>query len=413
MSTHLEDRLTSVLADAADVAPMPGYDPVDAVRGRQRRRRNRHVAVAAACAVAVATAGSVTAVRVAVPTVDHRVGSVVSPDRIPDFARLSSPEKVWPRAVHRLPAELPDGSGYAVSQVLGDGKYLVLLGRDKVAPSVFDQRAGTVTPVATPDRFEGLARPDVTMARAIGDRVVWFVSGFRSNKWLHEAWTAPLRGGTPVRLAVMTDGVGPRFMVAGNGIAWEQQLSDPESPGGISSVIRTVSLDGGEVRDVPGTVGFTLAQVEPWVTTQRIATGLYPKTSGELLNVVTGERRRWTANDKIQFLRCGPTWCSGDGSSGVALQNLDGTGYTELRHSGTLEQRMGGRLAVGTLGLPDWRGGMIWDRTTGRAARYATPKPAGPISVVNTAMNSDFEPPVVAWWPDDKTMMVLDLTAIR
>jgi hypothetical protein len=406
MSTHLEDRLTSILADAADVAPVPGYDPVDAVRGRQRRRRNRHVAVAAACAVAVATAGSVAAVRVAVPTVEHRAGSVVSPDRIPDFAKLAGPEKVWPRAVHRLPAELPDGSGYAVAQVLGDGKYLVLKGRDTVAPSVYDQRAGTVAAVAAPEHFEGLAHPEVLMARAIGDRAVWFVRGFRRNQSATEAWTVPLRGGTPVRLAGMGDGVGARFMVVGNAIAWE------ESPGE-RTFIRTVSLDGGGPREVPGTEGFTLAQVEPWVTTQRIATGLYPKTSGELLNVVTGERRRWAANDKVQFLRCGPTWCFGAGSGGVVLQNLDGTGYTELGYGGTLEQRMGGRLAVGTLGAPDTGLHVIWDRETGRAARYTVPRPAGPISIVNTAMNSDFEPPVVAWRPDDKTMMVLDLTAIR
>ncbi|GLH96732.1 hypothetical protein [Phytohabitans aurantiacus] len=413
MSTHLEDRLASVLTDAAEAAPVPGYDPVEAVRGRQRRRRNRHAVVAAACAVAVAAAGSVATVRLAVPTVDHRVGSVASPDRIPDFANLASPEKVWPRAVHRLPATLPDGSAYTVAQVLGDGRYLVLTGEDTVAPSVYDQRAGTVTALATAAPFDGLARPGTRMARAIGDRAVWFVSGFRNNKGVSEAWTAPLRGGTPVRLVSMAEGVGPRFMVAGNGIAWEKQLSDPSAPGGISSVIRTVSLDGGGVRDVPGTKGFTLAQVEPWVTSQRIATGLYPKTSGEMLNVVTGERRRWSANDKVQFLRCGPTWCSGDGSGGVVLQNLDGTGYTELGYGGSLEQRMGGRLAVGTLGLPDWRGGMIWDRTTGRAARYTTPKPAGRITVVNAVINSDSEPPVQIWLPDDKTMMVLDLTAIR
>lgn len=406
MSTHLEDRLASVLTDAAEAAPVPGYDPVDAVRGRQRRRRNRHVVVAAACAVAVAAAGSVATVRLAVPTVDHRVGSVASPDRIPDFANLASPEKVWPRAVHRLPAELPDGSGYVVAQVLGDGRYLVLKGQNTVAPSVYDQRAGTVAAVATAGHFEGLAHAEVLMARAVGDRTVWFVRGFRRNQPATEAWIAPLRGGTPVRLASMGDGAGARFMVVGNAIAWEYSPGD-------RAVIRTVSLDGGEPRDVPGTEGFTLAQVEPWVTTQRIATGLTPKTSGELLNVVTGERRRWSANDKVQFLRCGPTWCSGDGSGGVVLQNLDGTGYTELGYGGSLEQRMGGRLAVGTLGPLGARGGLIWDRTTGRAARYTTPKPAGPISVVSGVITTDFEPPVVAWRPDDKTMMVLDLTAIR
>lgn len=414
MSTHLEDRLTGLLADAADTAPMPEYDPMEAVRGRQKRRRRRHVAVAAACAAAVATTGSVVAVNAAVPAVDHRVGTVVSPDRIPNFASLAGPEKVWPEAVHRLPDRLPDGSQYAVAQVLTDGRYLVARAHDTVAPSVYDRRAGTVTPVATVAQFNGLAMARLQMARAVGDRVVWFVSGFRDNQPVHEAWTVSLRGGAPVRLASMPDGAMPRFMVVGNAIAWEQRIpGSAESAGGPRDVIRMVSLDGGAPRDVPGTDGYTLAQVAPWITTQRLASGITPKTSGELRNVATGERLRWTAHERIQFLRCGPTWCAGTGFGGVALQNLDGTGYTELNYGGTLAPRMAGRLAVGSLDLPDGPRQVVWDRTTGRAAQYTNLRSEDPTMGKTGVHLSDFEPPVVAWRPDDKTLMVLDLAAIR
>ncbi|MCW6004143.1 hypothetical protein K1W54_06055 [Micromonospora sp. CPCC 205371] len=415
MSTHLEDRLSGVLADAADAAPVPGYDPVDAVRGRQRRRRNRHVAVAAACAVAGATAGSVAVVRAAVATVDHRVGSVASPGRIPDLANLARPAEVGPRGVHRLPAKLPDGSDYTVAQVIGDDRYLVVRSIRSAAPSVYDRRAGTVTDLATPAKLDGLADTTFMMARVVGERVVWFVDGWRRNQGLREAWMVPLSGGTPVRLESMADGAAPRFMVVGNAIAWEQQVpGSAESPGGPRDVIRTVSLDGGAPHDIPGTEGFSLAQVAPWITNQKLATGVTPKSSGELRNVATGERLRWTANSKIQFLRCGPAWCAGTGyGGGVALQRLDGTGYTELPYSGSLAPTADGRLAVGGLKLPSGDRQVVWDQTTGRAAAYAEPRPEGPLKVVTGAPLSDFEPPVLTWRPDGGTLMVLDLTAIR
>src|SRR5688572_29807322 len=57
MSSNLEDRLTSTLARAADEAPLPATDPLDAVRGRQRRRRRHRATLAAACAVAVVAVG--------------------------------------------------------------------------------------------------------------------------------------------------------------------------------------------------------------------------------------------------------------------------------------------------------------------------------------------------------------------
>lgn len=407
MSTHLEDRLTGVLADAADTAPVPGYDPVEAVRGRQRRRRNRHMVVAAACAVAVAAVGSVTAVRVTAPTVDHGVAA----DQIPDFANLAGPEKVWPGAVHRLPAKLPDGSEYAVAQVIDENRYLVVRSIRAAGPSVYDRRAGTVIDLATPAKLDGLADNFLHMTRVVGDRAVWFVDGWRDGQGRREAWVAPLDGGTPVRLESMADGAAPRFMVVGNAIAWEQEK--PGSAGYPHGVIRMVSLDGGAPRDVPGTDDLTLTRVAPWATTQRLASGIVPKTSGELHDLATGARLRWTANDKIQLLRCGPTWCTGEGVEGVAIQNLDGTGYAELGYRGHLEQRMDGGLAVGTLDLPGGYRGLVWDRTTGRAAQYPTPQPeGGPVAAIEVR-TPESDVPVVTWRPDDKTMMVLDLTAIR
>ncbi|MGC3862222.1 hypothetical protein ACPSM1_18745 [Micromonospora chersina] len=418
MSNDLEEHLTRTLARAAEEAPVPGYDPVDAVRGRQRRRRRRRAALAAACAVVVAAVGVATGVRTAVPPPDPGPHYVFSPDRIPDFTHLPEPEKLWPDAVHRLPATLPDGSRYAVAAVLGDDRYLVA--RDglsgEAAPSVFDTRAGTVTPLGTSAVGDGLARSRVLMAREVNGQAVWFVEGTRSNRPVREAWAAPLDGGPARRLTDLPDGSSPRFSLAGDAIIWQQEAQGSwKLPAGPPVSIRTVPLSGGPAVDVPGSQGFDIANAAPWIINQRYGTGVEAKTSGELRNVVTGERRRWQAAGGIQFVWCGPTWCTGRGSGDrVALQSLDGTEVVQLPWTGELKPSMAGRLAVGQLELPTSTLRLVWDRTTGRAAGVAEPRPADASPGYGWNLQlMDIEPEVLTIRSDDRERIVLDLRAVR
>ncbi|WP_319460477.1 hypothetical protein [Micromonospora sp. RTP1Z1] len=413
MSNDIEERLTRTLAWAAEDVPVPGYDPVDAVRGRQRRRRRRRAILAAACAVVVAAVGVVTGVRMAVPPPDPGPHYVFSPDRIPDFTNLPEPEKLWPDAVHRLPAALPDGSRYAVVAVLGDDRYLVARDRPtgEAAPSIFDTRAGTVTVLGTSAVSDGLAMSSVLMAREVDGRAVWFLSGFRNSRSVREVWVAPLDGTAATRLALLPNGSAPRFGVAGDKIFWEQEH---RAKGRVFRVIRSVSVHGGAVTDVPGSAGFQSANVSPWITDQYMSTASL-HTRGLLLNVVTGERLSWTANKRIQFVRCGPTWCTGRGSADrVALQSLDGSNPVELPWPGELSPAYGGRFAVGQLDLPATTLHLVWDRTTGKAAGVNQVRAEGesPGFGWNNQL-ADFEPAVLTWRADGDQHIVLDLAAVK
>jgi hypothetical protein len=130
---------------------------------------------------------------------------------------------------------------------------------------------------------------------------------------------------------------------------------------------------------------------------------------------VTGERLRWKAASSIQFLRCGPTWCTGRGSGDrVALQLLDGSDPVELPYRGELSPTSGGRLAVGYLELPQGPARVIWDRSTGRAATMVNRQPTD--SAPPVAWNiqlADFEPEVLTVRATDDELVVLDLGAIR
>ncbi|MCW3813179.1 hypothetical protein ONA91_01730 [Micromonospora sp. DR5-3] len=418
MISELEEHLTRTLASAADEAPVPAYDPVGAVRGRQRRRRHRRAGLAAACAVALVAGSVLTGVRLAAPEPDHGPEYVFSPDRIPDFANLPEPQKVWPEAVHRLPGRLPDGSRYAVMAVLGDDRYLVARDRfdGEAGPLVLDLRSRTVTVLGTSAVSQGLAMSRVLMAREVDGQAVWFLEGFRNNRPVREAWVAPLDGGPARRLTDLPDGSAPRFSVAGHSIIWEQEAPGRwKLPEGPRVSVRRVSLSGGPAADVTGSQGFVPANAAPWITDQRFGTGIEAKPSGELRNVVTGERLRWKAATDVQFVQCGPTWCAGRGSGDrIALQELDGSNPVQLSYRGELSPSHGGRLAIGQLELPAAWLHLIWDRTTGKAAGISEPRPAGASPGYGWNIQlADFEPEVLTLRATDDQLVVLDLGAIK
>lgn len=396
MTTPIEYTLTSTLAAASSAAPQPDPGFLAAVR-RRRRRRQRRTTILSACAAVLAVVATVAVVDQFKPVPVQRFGHLLSPDRIPDFFNLAPPERVWPDAVHRLPAKLPDGSDYTVVDVLGDGRYLVADVRpidESAGPSVFHPASGTVTALATSAVTAGLAEARLLMARGVGDRVVWFVDARRNGKSARELWSAPVAGGAATRLAATKTGPGT-FSVAGDAVMWEE----PRGAGYDEVVIRRVAAAGGPVTDVPGSTGYWLTLDGPWLTSKYTGTPFpdEPQDRGDLLNAVTGERVPWTANPKIAAARCGPTWCGGTGPYGLAaLQDTNGGGYVELKDGCSLYPAMGGRLAVGLL----YSQPIVWDRATGRA------------SVLTYNMGRDRGEPVVQVWPAPGALMVLDLQAI-
>jgi hypothetical protein len=342
---------------------------------------------------------------------------VFSPDRIPDFATLPGPDQVWPDAVHRLPAKLPSGDRYSVVAVLGDDRYLVTRGafENEAGPSIFNTRTGTVTELATPKVTEGLAMSTVLMAKEINGKAVWFLEGSRNNHIGREAWMAPLNGGPATRLTDLPDATAPRFSPAGNAIIWEYEIPGTwKNPKGPTVFIRTISLNGGPVVNVPDTTGFELANVGPWITNQRSASDLGTKTSGVLRNVTTGQRLRWKAAPGIQYLRCGPTWCTGVATGNrIALQSLDGTDPITLPVEGSLSPTGNGRLAVGSIERPDTTAQVVWDRTTGRAAIMLPRRVPDPLSsATQQTPVLDNEPDVLTVSATDNELVVLDLRAI-
>jgi hypothetical protein len=416
MTSYLEEQLTRTLEQAAEETPVPHEPPVGAVRALQRRRGRRRVGIAAAAAVAAATVAVLTGTHLAAPAPQPE--HMFSADRIPDFTELPGPQRVWPAAVHRLPGVLPDGSRYSVTAVLDDDRYLVTrnVNGGEVAPSIFDTRTGALTALGVPALSDGLVSSRILMAREAGGKAVWFLEGTRDNRHVREAWAAPLDGGPASRLATLPDGSDPRFSPAGNAIIWGQQTPLSRKPLDFVVSVRSVSVNGGPVRDVNGTRGFEPAWVGPWITDQRIATAVEPRTSGELRNVVTGERLPWKAAPEVRFVQCGPTWCTGLGTGDrIALQSLNGHDRIELPVRGELSPTGNGRLAVGRLELATGAVQVVWDRTTGRAATFSAAVSGPMVSGLETALpghSSDFAPEVLTMASSDDELVVLDLGAI-
>lgn len=395
---------------AAQPVPPPDLARVVAKASRAARpqRRPGWVVQAAAAAVAVVVCGTVTAVAVTRTETRYGLAPVFSPDRIPDFAHLSGPEVVWPGAVRRLPEELPDGSTYRVADTTEGAELLVVSAGRETGPLFFDPDTGAVRRVATASVSDGLSAPRVPVARVAGDRVVWFVTGRREGRTVHEAWVAPLAGGAATHLADLpASATGGRAVLAGEAMIWEQF---GPGQGKDDVVIRRLSLTDGTVADVPGSRGYWLSTVPGWITSQYPGTPFgEPERTGTLVEVATGKRMRWTANDEMDStVACGPAWCAGWTVTGaVALQDLDGGGYVDLGERGSLEPGLDGRLAIGNIDNR-W---VVWDRGTGRAAVIERKRSDG--SVVDDGyfvrFDSDLRSPVRTWIAPDGTFTMLDL----
>lgn len=201
----LEDELSRLLADAAERAPRASAGLSATVRARHRRRRARSAALLAAVAVVVVIGGAgvvVKAVRTplvpqpAANATDKPTGRQAPPaDVIPP-----SIEKVWPQAVRKIPATLPDGRDYYPQSLLDDRTLLVMTGvmdGNRQFLWSYDLNSGKPTRIAEipPTKDSAIFADGVT---AGGGNIVWWASYKEpGKKRVARIWTVSVRGGTP------------------------------------------------------------------------------------------------------------------------------------------------------------------------------------------------------------------------
>jgi hypothetical protein len=410
MNTYLEDLIRDAQQRQAGRAVPPerilAKLPVP-TPGRSRARRRGTLMVAAACAVGLAVAAVPVAVHL---TAAAGVEEVAWSGTVPDFGDLRSPREVWPAAVHRIPDTLPGGGQYTVSAVLGGGRYLVkpdVPNADSVTdlpgwPVILDSVRGTAGGIHAAVKREGAELADVFAA---GEQVLW---GVQHQSQPYELWSAPLDGASPSRLLVKwrLTGQAHPIGVDGGTIYWWYPGGDA-APG----VYRTPFANAAPVL-VPGTEGYLSLGTFPWVSSVGpagdVPRGRAGPRTGELLNVVSGERRTWTAHPDTTGVDCNPVVCVGlDADGRATVQRLDGTGFRRIPYSQrTLpyeRSALGGRFGIGSFtesGGQTW----IWDRVTGAAASVAR---------VYLSATARMPQTVVQWEEPGGAKYVLDLAAVK
>jgi hypothetical protein len=357
------------------------------------------------------------------PSTEEGLPAATWSGTVPDFDNALSPDKVWPEAIHRLPAKLPNGAEYQVFAVLGGDRYLVRKESEKGArtdswsPWVYDVRTGDLTFLGNSASSSGSSTTD--WATVIGDRAVWFQVSRRNGSELDATvWAARLDGaGEPQLIATVAGhGSAPHFIgVVGDSIYWDEAGLLGEK----SAAIYRLPVSGGTPQRVPDSAGYRLFTLSPWADTQdhlHMREGNFPR-EGVLWNVETGERRAWRAHAQSRTVTCAPLLCTGLGTNGRHfVQRLDGTGYQELPylvddfHPGAALE---GRFSVGTVvtshGNNRW---YVWDLTTGKAGTVSADPPDGDDPDGREATYRGFEQATLQWATDEQTIYVLDLKAI-
>ncbi|WP_203904768.1 hypothetical protein [Virgisporangium aliadipatigenens] len=424
----MEDTLVELLSDSETGAPQPGADFVATVQRRCRRRQRRKAGLVMSAVVLVMSA-SVFAFWPDAPGTRVTEPNGAWNGKVPDFAAARSPQEVWPKAVQRLPAKLPDGTRYRVVTVLGDQRYLVM--RDgpnyngTKAPEVFDVRTGTTTPLGRPDLYEDARTYSVLEVAAVGERAIWMTVILRPSGQSTELWSAALDGADgPQRVTVMSTRLPPddlktweptvdigRFGLGGGMVYWQQITGDK----GEQPRWYRIPVSGGHIEVVDGSDRFSEAFPSPWL--QKWDSGASGGV-GQLWNPATGARVDLRA-PKYEHVYCDPFACSGGTDEHrLFVSRHDGTGLKVLPGADSREvllvPAVEGRFALLMLHTDDGYRLVLWDRVGNTAAVIAGPGGArgapqrNPYDDIGMGFNND----AVSWPGAQDEMLLLDLTAI-
>ncbi|TYB59206.1 hypothetical protein FXF51_35130 [Nonomuraea sp. PA05] len=300
--TDLEDKLSRVLSGAAERAPQAPPGLAATVRTRHRRRRARTAAVYAAAAVVLVAGGAA----VAVDTLGTSAAPqpAVGPTGKPGQDEIPPPiEQVWPQAVHKIPAKLPDGRTYYPQLLLDDRTLLVMTGAlDGTRQYLWAYDLGTGRPrqiaEIPPTKNSAIFAEGVAAGEGA---IVWWASYKEAgSRRVAKIWTVPATGGRPRLVSdvplgdVMKQGHINGLAVAGSDVVFSYEK------GGVYRV----PLSGGTPRPVKGAERHHVLRW-PWVGVHR-----GKAVFRDLLNVETGERREAVVKSGEE-VRCGVERCWG------------------------------------------------------------------------------------------------------
>ncbi|MEV0199570.1 hypothetical protein [Nonomuraea sp. NPDC050691] len=301
----LEEALRRTLAGAAGQAPHAPITLTGTVETRYRRRRNRTRAALAAAAVVALVGGATFALKGGTPR---------AMPATPPTGTLPPPiEKVWPRAIHDIPARLPDGHAFRPYQFIDERTLLVTPEYETKLPDAvyaYDVRTGATRKIT--DLPDGTALyPDGLVAG--GGRVMWWTVPGNGRGQL---WSAPLSGGPPHLVASlpMDDGGVDAMAVVGEQIVFSVQ------EGGVF----TVPFRGGTVKPVKGG-GDSHLLPWPWIGRPGMASADGEPMFGTIRNVKTGETDTAFTRPGDEMVRCDRDICVGWTARGAFTRLRDGS----------------------------------------------------------------------------------------
>lgn len=323
MTDDLHDALTATMRSAAHAAPAPAGDLLDRVqRGHRARRRRGAVAVAGTAAMVTLVSVGVVALPAVfdAPTPQRPAAGPMPTVQPPEAVPVT---RLWPQAVHQIPARLPDDRKIRPVTMVDDDTVLVATESSAEKTDellAYDLRtadATSITRVTYPKRSTIFAS-DIT----VGDgHVAWSSAHRIGTRYQGVIQAAPLTGGPAqtvttwradreidVSVSRMMIGDGKVVWTAGDTIVTESANSEP-----LITEMREVSLTGGRPRAVPGTKGFDLL-TWPWAGGPAYDAGgpgfIVFRT---LRNLRTGETRTAVPEKKsLPTLGCAVTWCTGE-----------------------------------------------------------------------------------------------------
>ncbi|MEV4102831.1 hypothetical protein AB0J42_21465 [Nonomuraea sp. NPDC049649] len=335
MTPDVEELLRRTLGHAAGRSPGLPDGTAQAVEHRYRRRRQRSQALLAAAAVVLVAGGVTTGLRAAdraapatgphgsTPDPARTASAALSPEASPTtFAARPEPiEKVWPQALHEVPAKTPEGKRIIPILLLDDRTLLVSTWASmEKTDALYTYDLETlalrkITDVVTPKGTALFA----SGFDAEGGQVAWWT---KLKDGTAQIWAAPLAGGEAKLIGSrVIDGGGlDKIEIAGHRVVFSAR----------SGGVFTVPLAGGEPEPVDGAADMHLLSW-PWIG----APGPYGQDRGaryeRIRNVETGETDRALVRDGEQVHACGVRLCIGtSGRTSHYYRLRDGSRQREL-----------------------------------------------------------------------------------
>ncbi|MEU4720053.1 hypothetical protein AB0G06_10465 [Nonomuraea dietziae] len=301
----MEKLLSASLSRSVERAPTAPSDLLHRVDASRRRRR-RGTAAAGAAAVALVTVAGF----VATNAISH--ARPVPAEPASGIAKVEPIRKVWPGAVHTAPRTLPNGRPYTPERFLDKDTVLVRTERDGNA----DRPDGLWAYHLDTRRAERLVAVQVPRGTvvswsfaALGDgQFVWWTLCKDGERRVVDIWAAPEKGGAQRRVTSF-EGKPGRAEIGNLAVVEGKVVWSMFWDGGLFQV----PLSGGRPSKVEGTTGRHLLRW-PWAASfQHPRKKKDPQTPpfGDLLNVLTGERRGVSlpVDDPRLPWDCVVTWC--------------------------------------------------------------------------------------------------------